>query len=189
MIYSSDRGGDLTLVIEGPDGSGKTTLANALSEELRWPLAEKAVAHDTTTTLDLRQYAEKTVEGGLQRKIFDRHCLISEPIYGPIMRGGLRHNMSSPLWYNDIWHRFLGTRPLIVFCLPPLDVVMKNIREDPDNLTIRDIQPQVWWQYWTLAMRINESMLYDYTDSANEDGRGVKQYAKLAQHYFFQRGT
>lgn len=134
------------IIVEGPDGSGKTTLVRDLSRDLNMLVAPRVVAQDTTAMVDLKQWVDHNLDRGFQPVIFDRHRLISEPIYGTIMPGK-REN--SGFWADFEWlaesmRRFYDIQPFIVVCLPPYDVVMNNLLDDPSN---REVFPHTWAIY------------------------------------------
>ena len=67
------------IIVEGPDGAGKTTLIRQLQE--RWPdlaVAPRVVSKDAEAMVDLQEWVNINLSDGPQYKIFDRHRLISE---------------------------------------------------------------------------------------------------------------
>ena len=71
------------IILEGPDGSGKSTLANIIAQRVPFTLhpgggPEKYPGEIVERA---RQYLK------LDRKIFDRHPLISQPIYCQFRQG------------------------------------------------------------------------------------------------------
>jgi hypothetical protein len=158
------------LIIEGPDGGGKTQLATEMSVQLGWPVAERVVAADTTISggrSSLRQWVDENLRVGYQQKIFDRHRLISEPIYGPIIRNELQDGFDDANWVAGSWSRLNRIQPFIIFCLPPLDVVLDNCSRDSDNSRFSTKQiHQIYHQYWMIAARMN-AVRYDYSAQSN----------------------
>ena len=125
------------LIVEGPDGAGKSILAEKLSRDLRMPIATKVVGADTQPLLDLGKWTEDNLNKGFQRMVFDRHRLISEPIYGPATRNNQDVNFLDLGWLADMVHRFYQTQPIVIYCLPDLQVVRANVvREDTDNQVV-----------------------------------------------------
>jgi hypothetical protein len=126
------------IIFEGPDGAGKTSLAVRLSRELGIPIADKVVSSDMTPMTDLAQWTEDNVSCGFQRRIFDRHRLISEPIYGPATRSRQDLRFCDPGWMMEMTARFYACDPIIIYCLPPIQTVRANVnREDTDNAAVK----------------------------------------------------
>lgn len=150
------------LIVEGPDGSGKSTLVKRLCHDLDLPLAEKVVSSDTKPKVDLAEWTEDNIDRGFQFTVFDRHRLISEPIYGPILRDKQDPSFMDLGWLdNKVW-RFYACKPILIYCLPPLDIVVRNISNpDTDNSAVSE-------------RRVIEALYASYVNRASLDlSRGV----------------
>lgn len=159
------------IVVEGPDGAGKTTLIEFLVEKLEFPVAPRVVSKDAEAMVDLKQWVEDNVRGGWQPVIFDRHRLISEPIYGPVLRAQLEDGFSNTGWFYSQLRAFYACNPTIIYCLPPLGRVWENVKNDPDNRVVADWRTIqiIWGSYFNKAMteyslKPKATWLYDYTD-------------------------
>jgi hypothetical protein len=125
------------IIIEGPDGSGKSTLIQRLAKDLGLPIADKVVDSSTKALTDLARWTEDNVEKGFQPLIFDRHRLISEPIYGPATRARQDLKFLDLGWLADMMWRFYQAKPLIVYCLPDLETVRVNVHKvETDNAAV-----------------------------------------------------
>ena len=158
------------LIVEGPDGSGKTTLVNLLKAELGVGVAPRVVSKDTEAMVDLRGWVDHNLDTGLVPTIFDRHRLISEPIYGPIMRDDAEPGFDTLSWLAPRMKRFYELRPFIIYCLPPLSVVLENLKGDPDNIAIVDRAERIYQSYVSrisldLEFAPRTPMVWDYTNS------------------------
>lgn len=161
------------IIVEGPDGGGKTTLIKFLSELWELPVAPRVVSKDARAMTDLKQWVEINVSKGWQNMIFDRHRLISEPIYGPILRSSQASGFDNVDWLSVMMHKFYKAEPLIIYCMPPLEVVKQNIQNDPDNEVVQDHIEAIYsayaaraaldWHYSPLSM-----MVWDYTVHGKE---------------------
>jgi hypothetical protein len=116
------------IIVEGPDGAGKSTLVKRLVDTglfCQYPRASDSTKGPVT---ELGEWVRKA---GLDMitcapAVFDRHPLISEPIYGPICRGAMR-----PMFDNVGWlHRHIADLTLcalVIWCLPPFEEVQSNV--------------------------------------------------------------
>lgn len=157
------------IIVEGPDGAGKTTLIDRLAKELNLPVNPKLVNSDMSRAQDMSVWVEGNVGRGFQRLLFDRHCLISEGIYGTIARGRVDSKFDDPYWLSTQTYRFYrGCHPLIIYCLPPLDSVRRNVTsgeiEQPTSVG-KNID-MIYTAYATRAavdIAHHDAVIYDYT--------------------------
>ena len=179
------------IIVEGPDGAGKTTLVKILSKTLGWRIADRVVDKDTTITGgqgSLKKWVRCNLDQGFQKIIFDRHRLISEPIYGPLFRGGLQDGFDDANWHSGSWGRLMRTKPFVIFCLPPLEIVTRNVMRDPDNKEVSPAIAQIYWAYWTTYCRMPylPRVRYDYTGQSG--GYSVdKIFAMIQEHTYNRR--
>lgn len=117
------------IIVEGPDGSGKTTLIRQLERDLKLPVAKKVVDSNMRPMANLAKWTEDNVDKGFQPVIFDRHRLISEPIYGPATRSRQDLKFLDLGWLGDMMWRFYQAKPLIIYCLPDLETVRVNVNK------------------------------------------------------------
>jgi thymidylate kinase len=112
------------IIVEGPDGAGKTTLIDKIEERaLEFGsveiinhgayLGESAIGHHYLKSIEMA--------ASFNTVIMDRSW-ISEPIYGHVMRGG-----KNRLPWND--YRFLCNKAnefkaQIIYCLPPMETCL-----------------------------------------------------------------
>lgn len=156
------------LIVEGPDGSGKTTLIAELREALNIPVAPRVVSKNTEAMLDLRDWVDNNLEEGFQRVIFDRYRLISESIYGPIIRDMQHPGFDNQQWLMERLVKFYNLHPIIIYCIPPLQTVIDNVTDDEDNAMVQPRIRSIYNAYVNRAtldfiMSPAPTYLYDYT--------------------------
>jgi adenylate kinase family enzyme len=152
------------LIVEGPDGSGKTTLIRRLMEDLRWPVAPRVVSQETQKMVDLKEWTEINLTQGLVPTIFDRHRIISEPIYGPIIRRSLEEGFDSLVWTTAVFNQFDALDPFVIWCLPPRWIVEQNVWEDENNVVVKDDIGTIYDLYHFAAARCQTwNWVWDYT--------------------------
>lgn len=111
-------------VIDGPDGCGKTTLAQALQKETKGSVF--AWHKDSS----YRQYATNLLQitdPALPREytiIWDR-CFIDERVYQPVMRPGEESRLFTEHEYQVLCHLLNIACPTFIFC----DTIIRE--EDP----------------------------------------------------------
>jgi len=168
------------VIVEGPDGSGKTTLAKAIAEncgmEYRRPPEEVLSSTHGPAGIELYEWwMQQLIRPTDERNegVYDRCFFISEPIYqfaqvsrelivdGPTIHRGIL----------DLW----SEGPMIVFCLPPFDTQLSNVIQD-GRASLKGLEnkhlEKVDFLYWaTCAVWLNglfETVSYDYTTDEEE---------------------
>lgn len=151
------------IVVEGPDGAGKSTLVERLVKDLDCTLMARAVDSNAEYQLDLCEWTEQSILRGFGRYLYDRHQMISHCIYAPTMKRIFYGKFANSAWFSEMWRKFLELKPVIIFCLPPLEVVKKNLEEDEFKVAAKDIEV-FYWQYYTWAhIHTTHRYIYDYT--------------------------
>lgn len=168
------------IIVEGPDGSGKSTLVDILARKLRLPVAGKVVGSDTQPLVNIRDWTEDNVARGFQPVIFDRHRLISEPIYGPAMRKRQDPEFYDLTWLSNMMWMFYQAKPIIIYCLPDILTVRENVlREDTDNSAVRDHIVAIYAGYVARAsidFTKGVGRLYNYKTTKLDDLVGWVEY-------------
>lgn len=178
------------LIVEGPDGAGKTTLIELLKTELEIPVAPRVVAQDTTALVDMKRWVEDNLAEGEVPVLFDRHRLISETIYGPIKRKHAQAGFLEFDWLSrqmdDLYN---GVGPMIIYCLPPFETVKANIENDPDNTAVAHEIEQIYSAYVARAsvdaVHAN-SRVWDYTNPAHRSSADRPYFLPTLRRYIRQ---
>jgi len=122
------------VIVEGPDGSGKSTLVKALREigMKPAPRASNSIQGPVADLMDWVIRDQQDMIARWDKHVYDRHPLISEPIYGRIVRDNPAEGFNNPSWMvSRIAHLYVST--LVVWCMPPLYAVEENANLTADN--------------------------------------------------------
>lgn len=182
------------IIVEGPDGAGKTTLIKQLKERFGLEVAPRVVTKGAEAMVDLRVWVEENLEAGFQYQIFDRHRLISEYIYGPLLRKEQQPGFTDLTWSTVMLHRLYTTvEPIVIYCLPPLEVVRANVLRDPENKVVAEHIDAMYAAYvhriaLDTVYRPFHTVVYDYTTDGQEADpmlvfTPVMNYAKGREEY------
>lgn len=103
------------IIVEGPDGMGKTTLAKFFTRRLRafyFHATAKDIQNDQAGYLhNILDNAEVNIGMHNCSVVLDRHWP-SETTYGPVLRPGKEHKVS------DLFSRCISLNVQYVFCMP-----------------------------------------------------------------------
>ena len=158
------------VVVEGPEGSGKTTLAKRLAEDLEMTYKHEGPPPDLNAAQMFRHYIDPIV--GLEKPtVFDR-LGYSEFVYGPFLRSG---TVFSPHGYMDLVKAYATH----ILCLPPLETVIENwkaSKKRQEAVTL-EILCRVWFAYNDAGSR-SFDLHYSYPAGGETSYRIVRDYIR-----------
>lgn len=135
----------MNIILEGSDNSGKSTLAECIARILNWGIV--ASEGPTRTPQEFNDRATRFLS--LDRTIFDRHCIVSEYVYGT-MRGGI---MTDPA----LERMFYAASHVIIYCrslgAPSLEGHIAKSHDRPDHLALiaaKQAQIHQLYDQWAL---------------------------------------
>lgn len=173
----------MAIILEGPDGSGKTTLKKTLLEH--YPLYLKEMPRFSTSTGGPHEGLGHLVNNDLEHwfddsdlhvPLYDRYPLISDPIYS--VATGRDHDPTLAL-VDPSTVRQMKRNALVILCLPPLAVTTANIAKEEQMAGVEDNIAHIWAMYYDLSLSDEWKNLhyYNYIDSyCNEDLTAVMDY-------------
>lgn len=162
------------IIVEGPDGAGKTNLINRLGERFQLDVHPKFV-HSTDyagTAHDLFSRAcRDVVEVHKDLLLYDRHPLISEYVYGPIIRG----EFPARVWTGPIARQMvnrLAAKSFVVWCRPSNERLRSSVSDERDMAGVSTLIDTIAGVYDTLSVMwpgLN-TIKYDYANKYDLDG-------------------
>lgn len=110
----------MAIVLEGPDNSGKSTLAKRLSRETGWPIVHSGGPGKVE---DFAERLLKDIDNMQRNVIMDRSFIISDSIYSPACR---QTRLFDPRpWFRKIQALDqIQSNFLLVFCTAPTSVLL-----------------------------------------------------------------
>lgn len=111
------------IIVEGPDAAGKSTLVDFIAHYTGWPIqrSEGPPKYPGEMNDRVRRYCDLPAD-----TIFDRHPVISQPIYGSLRT---HHDRIHPPLIKET----LDRAPTIIYCDPPHDAMDRHIRSTVDT--------------------------------------------------------
>lgn len=174
------------IILEGPDSSGKTTLAHALSEIFNLPVHHFGGPPEDPA--ELRDRIEFMFDEHSDR-IFDRIPLISEQVFS-ILRNWNGMNVLTKA--NAYYVRLLEIRPILIYCRPPEDKLVHCYHEikeydSEDHIKAVEANKKALMERYDFVMDsdlLPDYIVYDYTkDTFSELVKIIKSMAKERELY------
>lgn len=106
------------IILEGPDHSGKSTLAAELAKNLGIPVTHPGGAPKTTS--EEANCMMQQIELASHKIIHDRVTCISQPVYNTMRGDGVNSDHYLPYIRQFEQHRSV----VIIFCRPPLHTML-----------------------------------------------------------------
>lgn len=149
------------IILEGPDGGGKTTLATALRDRMGFEMVHFGVPGEKEDVL--LTYAREIQRFRLSGRdvVFDRLHL-GEVVYGTLIRNNDRIGNHGLVLMNRLLRACDAT---IVFCMPPLNVCMDNWRKrhETEYVASPDTLRDIYTYYDGLAHQYSNRRIYPHT--------------------------
>lgn len=152
-----------TVIIEGPDGAGKTKLLHQLLNRHReYQIAPRACSSLGGPSLGDGMIAYLDLYGCLDGHIYDRHPSISGAVYDAVLSRTTPDNVGVRL--REVFHWILKNAR-VIYCRPPIDVVVKAVHSKPQLAGVPRNIYQIVDTYDSLMVNLIPHERYDWTQN------------------------
>ena len=155
------------IVVEGPDNSGKSTLISKLTQKLGLTLLDRPHGPPKDASELRKRIKDLEPQYNNKKAIIDRHPIIGESIYGPVLRN---HNMLTSIKDYEILRKTFWTSDIfIIYCRPPMDKIMNmethqvKDYDTPEHLRALKKNVVSIIDAYDLKMWLCQAHKYDYT--------------------------
>lgn len=156
----------MSIIIEGPDGAGKTTLLSELHGQ--FPKMEQHPRFCTSQGGPIENLSAavfKDTHGKPTHFIYDRHPILSEYVYRMAIDDYIPEAFLSDAM-GRVRNR-IAKNSLVIFCLPPLSVVKRNVSDEHDMPgVVKNINKIYDLYQMHRIMWPGRTVLFDYTHHA-----------------------
>jgi hypothetical protein len=172
----------MLIIVEGVDGSGKSTLIQKIRENIKKYFWIMKSSQRPKSALQLTNLLT-LVRQGMAIEIsflFDRFPLISEQIYGPILRDFSIVDLN----YEEIGRRIKGLtpkriEPLIIHCRPPTSIIRARIKALPQMEGVVQNLDRLIAEYDFAMAGLKKELKVVTYDSENDDLEKLYEFIRL----------
>lgn len=152
------------LLVEGPDGAGKTTLIGQLCRDFGYEVKPRFSTSQGGPLDNLQARVIRDLHENAPG-VYDRHPFMSEVIYSTALGRKPQISLTHPVMQQQV--RAFFRRTPVILCLPPLEVVQENVNADLSNQLsgVAEVTPKLWGLYrnYPMSLPILNFTIYDYT--------------------------
>lgn len=119
------------IIVEGMDNSGKTTLVRHLTDKFHLFGVNSRMKMVNQESMETFFRHSMTLQSKISTLIFDRYHLISEPIYGPIIRG---NSIISDVALRAMYMVLAMSNAMTIYCRPADDQILQFTEPQMDGV-------------------------------------------------------
>lgn len=169
----------MIVVVEGPDGAGKSTLIDNLRlacDRHYVTLRRSGPPKDVDEIKCIISWIERFDPSYKTPLVLDRHPFISEAIYGNVLRG--KSLLEDYYTMHDIDMHFRSHIDRVIYCRPPTSVIHDKLNANPQLKGVREHIDRIVRTYDSTMRYIEHAgspvIEYDWT-AKDEPGKYPEQ--------------
>lgn len=143
------------IIVEGMDGSGKSTLVKALMKE--FPEAILIKSPPPIPIEHIGDWWMRTLGENPPTPIIHDRFFYPELVYGPVLRG----KISQPASIINYVKEFLSARAFLIYCRPAVNVIKAGIEAEPQYMGVKENFNQLITAYDEVMHEASEEYDYD----------------------------
>lgn len=177
------------IIVEGPDGAGKSTLVSSLVADLMVDVGKRATKNRDNlfevTRQDTYTALAKAVKGHKKPLIWDR-MFFSEMVYAPAVGRPCEFSIEEQVFVRKV----LGAISCpVIMCRPSLNVVEDNVLKAEQMKGVKENIRLIYNSYGSVAEDMPWLLWYDYTGELTGHGsfKSYEEIVAACEHYFEHR--
>ena len=176
------------IIVEGPDGAGKSTLVEELSHEFDLEVGERATSDRnklyTVTRQDTYTALSHSVLGHGKPQIWDR-LFFSEMVYAPVIGRDCEFTHEEKVFVNRVLR---ATGCPVILCMPPWAVVQANVKGTFQMEGVHQNLEAIYAAYRTVCGDLPSLSWFDYTGEQSDAGYVSRErISGICDHYLDKR--
>lgn len=155
------------IILEGPDGCGKSTLVHQLRTHLKLNLRPRFADSLGGPVDNVYDAMMSDLNSGVGKDhLYDRYPFISEPIYGTHIRGTYDPRFAS----DELTEAIDVYKPLVILCIPSYETALGNVEASDQMPGVLENYRKIWEGYYSFLINYPyQVFIWNYETGNIED--------------------
>lgn len=178
-VTSAGEGNVMAVILEGPDGGGKTTLLKRLVKDFpdlqvmpRFATSEGGPVRQGDDLFWYARALSQKVMVEHPNALYDRHPMISEYVYRSVIpdASGRISGLAESFLSEEarVFNELIAKRSLVIFCMPPFSQVVQNLSREKQMPGVEENIQKIYNRYRERYItHAGLSLSYNYRDPSH----------------------